>query len=114
MCLVGRVNTIDERFEISLHDGERGPELVAHVREQAPALLLDSLAPATENPAPDAKNLAMRRTTGPLPCPGGPVHRCRGGNGSFSGHHGGRRRERSQPPPLIRRAPRSGSPLRRP
>jgi hypothetical protein len=46
MRFVRGVNAIDERFEIALHDCERRAELVAHVREEAPALLLPRLEAA--------------------------------------------------------------------
>ena len=46
MSLVRRVHTVDERLQIPLHDRERRAQLVAHVGEKPPALLLSGLEPA--------------------------------------------------------------------
>ena len=39
--LVGWMDAVDERFELALHDRERRAQLMAHVRENAAALLLE-------------------------------------------------------------------------
>src|SRR5437867_3386734 len=46
MSLVRRMDTVDERFEVALHDGERCPELMAHIGEKAPPLLFARLETA--------------------------------------------------------------------
>ncbi len=45
MDLVGRVDAIEDRLDVALDDGERRPELVGHVGEQAASLGLIRLEP---------------------------------------------------------------------
>jgi len=40
---VGRIDVVEDRLEIALHDGERRPELVADIGQQRPALRLVGL-----------------------------------------------------------------------
>ena len=82
------------------------PSAVASVQKR-------TVAPTTEKTAAATKNIAMRRMKPPRP-QAGPAQPRRGGNGSFSGHHGGRRRWESHRSPLTRPAPRSGSRPHRP
>src|SRR5881397_1089254 len=46
MGLVRRVNTVDQRIEVALDDGERSPELMAHISEKTSPLFLAGLEPA--------------------------------------------------------------------
>ena len=45
MGRVGRIDTVDDRLEVALDDGQRRPELVADVGQQRPALGLVGLEP---------------------------------------------------------------------